>query len=187
MGRTSTRNFLTLFRSVSVDDAERGPDVSQDIQLVYLAGDLRQTTYIYAGSGGQELGVVGEHAIVTIQCRVPRGMEIQVVNFLTGAAAPQVRLWTSDTQPVITTPANMITVMRTSGLEGLPAAPLSIAARGTIATGSIPTDTYRQIANQALTEPLFFINEGQHFNAALDVVNTSVDLGIRWRELRLFT
>ena len=186
MGRISVRNFLTLFRAVEVDDAAQGPEVSEDVQLVYVAADLRQTTDIYAGSGGAELGVAGEHAIVTLQCRVRRGMEIQVVNFLTGGAAPQVRLWTSDTQPVITTPAPMITVLRTSGLEGLPAAPLSIASRGTILTAAIPTDTYRIAAGTIMAEPAFFINEGQHFNAALSLANTSSDLGIRWKELRLF-
>ncbi len=40
MGRLSTRNFLAQLRSAGVDDAARGPNVSEDIQLVYLVDDI---------------------------------------------------------------------------------------------------------------------------------------------------
>jgi len=38
--RTTTRGFLAQLRSVGVDDAARGPTVSDDIQLVYVVDDL---------------------------------------------------------------------------------------------------------------------------------------------------
>jgi len=39
--RITTRNFLAQLRSAGVDDAARGPSVSEDIQLVYVVDDLR--------------------------------------------------------------------------------------------------------------------------------------------------
>jgi len=53
MARKNLRNFINLFRAVAVDDAEAGPEVSEDIQLVYVADDLRQSSYIYGGGRWQ--------------------------------------------------------------------------------------------------------------------------------------
>jgi len=40
VARTTTRSFLAQLRSAGIDDAERGPNISEDIQLVYIADDL---------------------------------------------------------------------------------------------------------------------------------------------------
>jgi len=40
MPRTNTRSFLAQLRSVGIDDTERGPNVSDDIQLVYVVDDI---------------------------------------------------------------------------------------------------------------------------------------------------
>jgi len=40
VARTTTRGFLAQLRSAGIDDAERGPNISEDIQLVYIADDL---------------------------------------------------------------------------------------------------------------------------------------------------
>lgn len=187
MGRVSLRNFLTLFRAVQVDDADRGPEVSEDVQLVYLADDLRQANYIYAGAGGVEAAVIGEHAIVSLQCLNRRGLEILQVSMFVAIPGfgEELRLWTSDPAPTITGGANMISILRTTGLQGLPAAPLSVAQRGTILSANLPADTFRMLDTSGFQMP-FFINESQNFNVALGAANTAVSLAIRWRELRLF-
>ncbi len=187
MGRTSRRNFLTLFRAIDVDDATRGPEVSEDIQLVYIADDLRQTASIDAGAGGNEAAVVGEHAIVTLECRNPGGVEITQVTMSISIPAngTVLRAWTSGVQPVITGIATMVAVLRTTGLQGLPAAPVGASARGTILTAAIPGDTFQWVDVHQFDQP-FFINQGQHFNVACAAANLAMSLGIRWRELRLF-
>lgn len=40
MARISSRSFLAQLRSAGVDDVERGPDVSEDVQLVYIVDDI---------------------------------------------------------------------------------------------------------------------------------------------------
>ncbi len=187
MARTSRRNFLTAFRAIDVDDAQRGVDVSEQVELVYIADDLRQTTYIDAGSGGTEAAVVGEHAFITLECRVARGVEIRQVTMSPTivSVGNDIRTWTSGVIPVITGAATMVSALRTTGLQGLPAAPESQTTRGTILTAAIPADAMRTVDSQGFTAP-FFINAGQFFNVAMGTANLSSFLGIRWRELRLY-
>jgi len=187
MARKNLRNFITLFRAVEVDDAERGPEVSQDIQLTYLADDLRQANYIYAGTGGTEAAVAGEHAIVSLECRNRRGLEVRQISMFVAIPGfgEALRLWTSGTLPTITGAANMLSTLRTTGLQGLPAAPLSVAQQGTILTAAIPAASFRMLDTAGFQEP-FFINDGQFFNVALDTANVIGFFGIRWREFRLF-
>lgn len=187
MARTSIRNFLTAFRAVDVDDSAAGPEVSQDVQLVYVVDDLRESTYIDAGAGGAEGAVVGEHGFVTLQCRVPGGLLITQVTMtdLLPSDGLELLSWTSATLPTVTGIAVMISALRTTGLQGLPAAPLSVASRATIATAQIPATTFRFLNQAGFAQP-FLLNQGQFFNVAFLAANVAVDLGIRWRELRLF-
>jgi len=187
MARTSTRVFQVALRSAGVDDAASGPEVSEDIQLVYIADDLRQRTHIDAGSGVLEAAVVGEHAFIGVQCRVPLGMEIiQITMTIAVPADGEVlRVWTTAVEPTVTGIANILTTLRTTGLVGLPAAPLSVARSGTIATASIPVAAFRYVDVHQFV-PGFFLNQGQFFNVAFDAANIAVELGIRWRELRLY-
>ncbi len=188
MGRTSFRNFLTAFRAISVDDATRGPEVSEDVQLVYVVDELARGSSIDGGAGGNEAAVVGEHAIITLECRNAGGVEITQVTASINIPAngTVLRAWTSGVQPVgITGPASMIAVLRTTGLQGLPAAPTAATTRGTIPTASLPVDTFQWVDLHQFAPP-FFINQGQHFNVAFGPANLACVLGIRWRELRLF-
>lgn len=187
MARTSIRNFLTALRAVGIDDAQQGPEVSEDVQLVYLVDDLRERTYIDAGAGGAEGAVVGEHGFMTLQCRVPSGALVTQVTMtdLLPTDGLELLAWTSAALPTVTGIAAMLTALRTTGLQGLPAAPLSISSRATIATANIPATTFRFVNQAGFASP-FFLNEGQFFNVAFLAANVAVDLGIRWRELRLF-
>lgn len=187
MARTSTRNFLTAFRAMGVDATPRGPEVSEDVQLVYIADDLRQQNYIYAGAGSSEAAVVAEHGFIRVQCRNAGGLEIQQItmNILVPADGTILRVWTSAVSPTITGSAVLISALRTTGLQGLPAAPVGEVVAGTIATAAIPASAFRYLDDNGFTPP-FFINQGQNFNVAFGSANTFVDMGIRWRELRLF-
>jgi len=188
MARTSTRNFQIAFRSIGVDDSATGPEVSQDVQQVYIVDDLRQHTYIDGGAGGLEGAVVGEHGFVGVACRVPGGMEIIQITMTVAVPADGevLRVWTTGAPlPTITGESLMITALRTTGLAGLGAAPLSISRRGTVTTASIPATAFRYVDAQGFV-PGFWLNDGQNFNVAFDVANTAVELGIRWREYRLF-
>jgi len=187
VARSSQRNLTTLFRAANVDDAEQGPELSENIQLVYIADDLREATYIDGGAGGAEGAVVGEHGFLTLQCRVPRGLLVTQVTMVDLLPTDGLELlaWTSGVLPTVTGIATMLTALRTTGLQGLPAAPLSVSSRATIATANIPATTFRFLNTAGFAQP-FFINEGQFFNVAFLASNVAVDLGIRWRELRLF-
>jgi len=188
MGRTSRRNFLTLFRAVAVDDAQRGVDVSEEVSLVYIAQDLARANSIDAGAGTNEAAVIGEHALWSVECRNAGGLEITQVTMTipVPAGGTVLRAWTSAVQPVgITGPAAILTALRTTGLSGLPAAPLGLATSATIATASLPATTFQWVDQAGFQAP-FFINQGQHFNVAFGPANLAVAMGIRWRELRLF-
>jgi len=187
MARTSTRNFQVGFRAIAVDDAASGPEVSQDVQLVYIADDLRQATYIDGGTGGTEAARVGEHGFITLQCRTPRGLEVMQVTMTNQVPAfgNFLHVWTSAVIPTVVGPANMLSALRTVGREGFPQSPQSQAQQATILTAQLATGAFRYVDVQGFTGP-FFINNGQFFNVAFSVANTAVDLGIRWRELRLY-
>ncbi len=187
MGRTSTRNFLTLFRAVGVDAAHRGPDVSDDVQLVYLADDIRQRTYIYAGAGTTEAAVIAESATVSLECRNPGGLEVLQItmSILIPSFGTVLHLHTSAVQPPMTGPNPLLSSLRTVGIAGGPGAPQSVATSGTIAIATVPTEAFRYLDAHGFTEP-FLINIGQHFNVTFGLPNTAVTIGIMWRELRLF-
>jgi len=57
MPRVTTRSFLAQLRSAGVDDIAKGPNVSEDIQLVYVVDDLsrliapRSPVEAYANQG----------------------------------------------------------------------------------------------------------------------------------------
>jgi len=87
--------------------------------------------------------------------------------------------------PTLTGVASIITALRTTGLQGLPASPLGLIQAATIATANIPATAFRYVDTSGFTPP-FFINNGQRLNVAFGTANVFVDMGIRWRELRLF-
>lgn len=155
--------------------------------MVYLVDDLREATHIDAGAGGSEGAIVGEHGFITLEARVPGGVLITQVsmNDLLPTDGLVLLAWTSAVLPTVTGIAAMVTALRTTGLQGLPAAPLSISSRATIATANIPATTFRWVNQAGFAQP-FFLNEGQFFNVAFLAANVAVDMGIRWRELRLF-
>ncbi|MEE8549621.1 MAG: hypothetical protein V3S74_09110 [Alphaproteobacteria bacterium] len=156
--------------------------------MVYVVDDLRQRTYIQAGAGGTEPATAGQHGFVTVECRNAGGLEVEQITMSNTVPAfgNFVHLWTSAVLPTVVGAAVMLTTLRTTGLAGGLGAPESIATRASIITANIPATSFRYVDVQTFGSQSFFINQGQFFNVAFSVVNTAVDLGIRWRELRLF-
>jgi len=180
VARRSTRNLLRMFQAADVDDQSIGPDVSEDIQLVYVVDDVSESTVTWAGTGGNEGAVVGEHGILRIECRNLRGLMIdgfdahQVPAFGNEAT---IHVWISAAAPTITGPAGPLIALQ----SGPPAEASPII--GTITTANIASGAYRKLSLQSGVWEPFFVANTRFFNIAYGTANVAVDLGIRWREL----
>lgn len=169
-----------MFGAAEVDDRSIGPDVSSDIQLVYVVDDLRESTVSWAGTGGAEGAVVGEHGILSLECRNTRGLMIDgfsVSQLPAFGNEAQIHAWISATRPTITGAA--------APLFGLSSGPPPEAAPqiGTITTANLGAGAYRTLNVVAgIWEP-FFVDVTFHFNIAFGTVNVASQLGMRWREL----
>jgi len=188
MARTSTRNFQTAFRSVAVDDSATGPEVSKDVQLVYVVDDLHRTRINAAGGTASEAAVVGEHAFVSLEVNTPEGIEILQVSAHGSATSTdvlEVVFWTSQVHPTVTGIGGVLATLRTGNRN--------VTTRmqtATIATASIPAAAFRQLTdvpfdNQYMAGPSD-IGTIQFFNVALGTANLAAIMGLRWRELQLF-
>jgi len=190
--RVSARNFLRVFAELEIDDAEKGVEVSDNVQLVYIADDLRQRNNVHVGVGTLEAAVVGEHAILSLQVRNKNGVTIDQISFTVTPFAgvdDTVRIWASQTLPTIVGPAVLVAPLR-SGFLG----PESFVTAGTILAAAIPTSAFRQKTSSAFT-PGFYVSGpratvtgivDQFVNVVFNLANTPVGMGIRWTELRLF-
>lgn len=185
MGRTSLRNFLRLWASLDVDPEERGTQVSEEITLNYIVDDARDRSYIYLGSGASEGNVIGEHAIISLECRAPRGLFVDAIGMVQpGVLADNVIFcWASSVQPTITGPSIVSTALIGGGLDGT-ILPTGITTVGTILTANIAAGAYRHAEVQPF--PKFLLRPTFHFNAAFEDANSAAEMGIRWRELTLF-
>jgi len=184
--RASFRNFLKAFRILSVDDSARGPEVSDGVQLTYLADDLRETGYGYVGAGAQEAAVVGQHGILSLECRTPRGLIVDVVscNNLVGFGTDQpIFFWSLNIPPTIVGPSSFASPMR-GGFEA--PAQETLITTGTILTANLAVGRMRYLAMGGAQWKPFHVPLGNHFNMAFSVANIAVDMGLMWRTLRLF-
>ncbi len=187
MARTSTRNFVRGFFGLQVDPSEsaQGPEVSQAAQLSYTADDLREVGYFYGGVGSSEAAVVGEHGILQIECRTPRGLLIDGIHFFgAGGAEGVVHIWEVAVSPTITGPAGVVVPLRGGALGG-PLTPEARVITGTIATAAIAVGNLRMFSGDPWGGP-FHIRNGRFFQIVFGNNNTAVDMGIRWRELQLY-
>jgi len=187
--RRSFRNFLQLFGAFRVDDSEKQPDVSQDVQLVYIADDIRQAGYFYGGTGQSEAAVVGEHGILSLACRTTRGLLVDGISMappLVFSNPEMILCWSSAVQPTITGPDLLVTPLR-GGIAGDDRllGPQGQATSGTILTGDIAVDTLRVESGNVPWHP-FHIPNNFFFNMVWNTANEAVDMGIRWRELRVY-
>jgi len=192
VARQSQRNFLRFFGLVDVDETGEGPEVSKDVQLVYIADDIRRTADLEVGGRATEAAVVAENAILSLRVNSPRGVEIQQLSAL-GSVAPtdveQILIWGSQVQPTITGVGGVLSTLRTGNLG-----PQSVLSTGTIATASIPAAAFMQL-NNAVFEQFYATGPNvatdgttvtQFINFAFGLANIATVMALRWRELRLY-
>jgi len=190
MARPSSRNYQRLFGLVGVDPTEKGPEVSEDVQLVYIADDIRQRSGVEVGARASEAAVVGEFGFLSLRINAPGGVEItQITAF--GSVAPanliQIFTHTSQTLPTITGAGGVLTPLRTGILP-----PVSTLQTGTVAAVIGAAFVHQNDAEFApfyVAGP-FQASDGttttQFFNITFGTANLATVIGLRWRELRLF-
>jgi len=184
VARRSTRNFVRALSSLEVDDFERGPEVSEDVQLTYIADDVRQTTYVYAGSGATEAAVVGEHGIMTLEVATTRGILVDQVSMRGGGGAESViHMWEVAVEPTITGSATVVVPLQGGGLGDPPAFRETRVNTGTILTAAIAVGNFRVLSTEGMGFRPFHIRNGRFFVLVFGQANTAVDMGVRWREL----
>lgn len=193
MARKSFRNFLRVFAEIEVDDAEVGVEISENVQLVYIADDLRQRNDVAVGVGTTEAAVVGEHGVLTLRVRTKNGVEIEQVSFGVNPNAfgldDIVRIWATQISPTITGPAVLVSPF-SSGFR----IPECFVTAGTMPTASIPATAFRLQSVENFARGFFISGPRpeaagqveQFVNFAFNSANVAVSMGIRWRELRLY-
>jgi len=140
MPRTSFRNLVELLSGAQIDATGEGPDVSQDIQLIYNVDDLSRYTYTTVGVGIFITPAVGENSVIEIEVRNPLGIVVQSAQgyAFTGAAGENSRAWILNAAQVITAAAVVV-----PGLVAGPAAVQSVVIGGSIAFAGTPAGAYR--------------------------------------------
>jgi len=183
--RLSTRNFTRFYRQVDVDDAAKGPPVREGVRIVYIAEDARETGYTYGGVGSREAAVVGQHGIIVLEAFTPRGILIDGISM--GTTIPfgndeMIQCWTSQALPTLVGPAFMNSPLRGGDDEVLQ----TTARTATILTANIAVNAFNIQNTVAGQWAPFHVPFGFFFNMAWSFVNETVDMGVRWRELRLY-
>ncbi len=180
MARRSTRNLILAFRAAEVDDQSIGPDVSEDVQLVYVVDNISESTESHAGVGGSEGAVLGEHGIISIQARNPRGLIIEAAQMVQsvffGNETTQLA-WTADTVVAITAPGTPLTMLQSGPT------PQAGISQGTIPTATIAVGAFRSVNNSSEGLRGFFLEQGRFMFLVHPVANVATEFGLRWREL----
>jgi len=173
MPRRSTRNLLRLFAGADVDDQSIGPDVSDGIQLVYVADDLQHLTRSYGAAGGVEAAFVAEGGAFSIQCRNERGLIIDGCNIVETAAN------TNETTVQAITALIAITGPGAPAIQSAGPQPEAIVLQG---TAPVQVAGFRWLnLNEGMAG--WFVPFGATLTVILTTVNVATAFGIRWHEL----
>jgi len=173
--RRSVRNFLRFFEAAGVDERAEGPDVSEGVQIVYVADDLTHSFRNYAGAGTFEGALVAERAITQLECRNPSGLIVH--------AATQIGVPIVAGEPYFfgaSTVAQAMTGPAVSTQWFTVAAPLSEITQGT--TSVFPTGVPVDIS-QSITPSGLFLRNGEFFFVFYRPTNAPSRFGIYYSEL----
>jgi len=97
MPRTTTRNFLEIFRRAGITILGGVPKVSSDVQLVSVIDDWTWSNddsipkSLYAGVSSGVLGVGGRNGAIELQTRNPNGIIIDAMRDITVVGSPAIR------------------------------------------------------------------------------------------------
>jgi len=177
MARTSTRNFIPLLRSAGIDDSAGGPEVSQDVQLVYVADNLSHLIAPRPGIEGYVTTTVAAVAarVSGIALRPPPDAAITVDWFRNDSAIASI-------YNVSTLDLTNDIVAGTIDFSTGPAAPRSTFNQGTRGVSTIGV-LLGIGANLPDRHPDMVITPGQVFLWLGVTVNTAVTFSFTWREV----
>jgi len=186
MPRLQLRDFSRFFRQVdAVEGAAKGPPLSDEVSVVYLADDARTSGDTYGGVGSTEAAVVGEHGILVLEPQTRRGILVDGLSM--GTTIPfgndeMILCWTSLVLPTITGEAFMNTPLRGGDDEVIQ----TLARTATILTANIAVNAMNIQNTVAGQWQPFHLRLGMFFNMAWSAANEAVQMGVRWRERRVF-
>jgi len=177
--RSTTRDFVAQLRSAGVDDIERGPKISEDVQLVYIADDLRHLISPRSPVEGYVTTTVAAIAarVSGIALRPPPTSSIIVTWFRNDAAISSIY---NVSALDLTNDLVAGTIDFTTG----PGAARATFNQGTRASSTIGVQLP---AGENLPDrhPDLVVTPGQVFLWLGVVVNTAVTFSFTWREVPL--
>lgn len=178
MARLSNRNFVAQLRSVGVEDLEKGPEVSQDIQLVYVVDDIsRLIAPRPPVEGFITQGVPTQVARVSGISFRPPADSAAVITWMRNDGAID-SLYEIGTARDLTDDVNPITIDFFTG----PAAPRSTAQFGTkaVQTAGILLPAGENIPDR---HPDLVVDPGQIFLWVGNAINNAMTMTFSWREV----
>ncbi len=199
MARITTRNFLADFATLGIEYGpdQKGPDISQDVQMVYLMGDVTtaataavgsktevagRASLVAAGTGAFVGAVAGNRAIIELEVVNAGGVVIDGAGlFFFDGSDRNALVWIQNSGNTIVTP-----VVRAPAYEESPGAvvvaPVAIVTTGTITSGNTPSTVAAFGSRQDGLQNLF-IRQGQFLACANTSLNFATTVSMRWQEL----
>jgi len=193
MGRTTTRNFLNVFRRAGITFFGGAPKMSQDIQMVSVMDDHseRQGGIPVSGYYGVSSGAVSggtDHGILELQCNNQNGIIIQAVRCMFFDAPPQpkrelfVYTLDADNREIFTPTQPPLAALLASKPRGPDSA---IATVGRIGDAQLFTRAgfFDMDSSLEFGVPQFFLSQGRFLYAAFGPQATFSVLGYYFIEL----
>lgn len=199
MARKTDRNFLVPFASLDIEYLPaKGPEVSDDIQMVYVLGDATTPASTVFGTGLQSLPVPEDAAVTAVSRLIAATvgeratMELVVAAGISGcwvspmASGSQVpfKVWTIEAASGLGT--TIVPTVANSTIFGLGTLPASTVDFGTQVSAS-PVSSWQlrlgQDAGNILYGPTIFMGPGRVLVIEREFENVAAICGFIWREL----
>jgi len=201
MARKTDRNFLADFATLNIEYLpEKGPEVSNDVQMVYVMGDVSAQAAPGAPNMGATLGVPVDQATTvvmdfisgvaaeqcTAQLLVDPGLAGAWVSPLASGSEVPMLVWIDaapDAGLTVVTPT-----LANSVVFGVGTLPVSQVHIGTAAQ-TVPTFAWQARMSQEsgiiLYRDLIFVGPNRTIKVAREGNNIAAILGMLWREIPL--
>jgi len=199
MARKTDRNFLADFQTLDIEYLPmKGPEVSDDVQMVYVMGDVSAQAAAGAPNMGATLGVPVDQPTTVVmdfisgvaaeQCTaqlvVAAGIQGAWASPLASGSEVPMLVWidaTPDAGLTVVTPS-----LTNSVVFGVGTLPASVVHIGTAAQ-TVPQFAWQARMSQEsgiiLYRDLIFIGPGRTLKVAREGNNIAAILGMLWREI----